>query len=233
MKKKETNNASNDGRLPPEAEAIQPETRERVRNAIAALERAGAALSVRAVRAAAQVDNHPAGLLLRLHRDGALPPISQPWGRVTAAVVARPAAQAGGQSAPDLVAAVRAARDLESLAAVANEANANLAAGQIDPNTARAIKSLLEEQRQALVAARDAPPAVPTGELLATPDASELVALYEGIVNGKRRAAVVDCARQHALEDARDFPGDSTPERVRERLAELGLDAFGDALNEA
>ncbi len=204
--------------------------RERLAAATAMLQRAGTPLSVRALAKAAQVDAALAGVYLRLVRAGAQPvehPPARGAGRAQATVVAAGDARGPGR-ADALVDQIRAARDLDALAATANEASACLAGGVIDPNTARALRALLEEQRQALVAARNAPPAAPTGELLATPDAAELVAAYESLVNGRRRRDVLAFAMAQAAEDARDFPGDATPDVVRAKLAELGLDAFGE-----
>jgi hypothetical protein len=202
-----------------EAREVHPPTRERIRLALIELTRRGEKINAAVLRAEAGVKMDGAALMLRLYNAKLLPPIFQPWDVEAEAVT---------KDRVSVEALIREAVSFESLGKLSGEVAARVAAGMISPAQGRTIHGLITERRRNLLDAQDAPKATTTGEILATPDAAELVALYESLINGKRRQAVVAFVRQQALEDALDFPSDAAPEEIRAKLEELGLNAFGD-----
>lgn len=131
----------------------------------------------------------------------------------------------------EIVAAIAAARTPAELATVGQQAAALVAAGKMSPTRGRAIQSLLSGSRAARVVggSEDDVQAM----LYATEQGAQLLEMFEGIISGIRRRRVMDTVTAVALRDSADFPPSirDDPEAVTKKLAELGLDKWGEAID--
>ncbi len=200
-------------------ETIGDEQRERIRLALGALTRAGSSITVRALRRAAQVGSREAELVARLHRLGRLPPLDQPWsaGPSAPASTAAPAAPPRPPGQPiepppprrreeppqreplsqEFLDAIRSARDLDGLARVTNEVAVLLAEDKLEPNTARALRDLIQEQRRGLIEAAKHAEVDEEGALIpCTEEGAELVRAFEAIEDGATRAELLELTRR-------------------------------------
>jgi hypothetical protein len=71
-------------------------------------------------------------------------------------------------------------------------------------------------------------------EIYATQQGAELLEVYEGIINGKRRDFLLSLVKEAAAADTIDFPTwmREDPEAMKQKLAELGLNAWGEEKND-
>ncbi len=194
--------------IPKEARKFKPETRERVRRAIAQLlESEDHRGSKRLISVAKLVDAQGGGdrnattTCLRLWRRGELS-VADSWDDA-------PAPSAGtvtddgededgygyGYGGPraQLMAAIRAADTDGERGAVAQEAAALVAGGLLDKDSAQAIKGLLSDARASAVKARETepPPEDPTRFLLASEEAMTAARAIDLMVDDERRDRVL------------------------------------------
>lgn len=131
----------------------------------------------------------------------------------------------------DLAERIRAARGPGDLAKIGTEVAALASAGRMMPARALAVQRLLAEARHQWAAA---PTETSADDVIVTIEALELVRIFEGIVSGERRKAVLACARENAVADERQFDRTvvTDPAAFGARLKEAGLDAWGDSVRE-
>lgn len=189
--------------LPPAAEAIKSPQREKIRRGILALaESRLGEYTLADVRERARCDARAVSTLVRLYRAGKMPPLCEPWGE-DGPVPRRPATKPpkGGSPAPppagdrgpdprvaELVDEIDAAEDPKALAGVARRVTRMLALGQLANEVARALRDLIQEQRQGLKDARAIePPTDPGRTALVSESALELARAYDYLVSPARR----------------------------------------------
>lgn len=210
--------------------ALPADQRERCRQALAQLRRDGRAVTVRALRAEAQVDTGTAGVVLRAWRSRLLDPGGTAWDHLGAPAPGKvPAAPEPLPGGAQLVAVIEAATSPAQVAAVAQRAAALVAQGHLDVATARVLRDLCAEQRRGLMDAARQPAAAAPPEVLVGAEAVELAQLCEGLVSGHRRARLLELARELAREEAERYPV-TDPAACAVQLALEGLDAFGQPL---
>lgn len=196
-------------------ESIKDESREKVRAAVALLQRRGEKLTVTAVQRLSGVNRKQVGDLLRVYKNGDLPepgPVDSGaggWargrGRTEAAPTAAGAAGGalGGGELGDLIAG---ATDEETLGALASKVMVELAAARLTHHQAGALKGLITERRQLLAAARSAPKEDPERIYLLSEDGALLVDAFERICGADRRAAVMDFVSEQLEADLAELP---------------------------
>lgn len=132
-----------------------------------------------------------------------------------------------GMSAEEILGdRIRRCQTPEDVMNVVKEAAALVAEAKIRGTQATALKAMFIPLQEA--AETYATHQASEKQLLCTEEAVGLVQLFETIVNGKRRAAILAFAASEAAADAKDFPNPVDGHAVNKRLAELGLDAFGE-----
>lgn len=142
------------------------------------------------------------------------------------AIVPEAAAAAEPKIPHELVAQMRAVESLDQMTALRREIIARQLSGELTGQASTGIARQLADLEKTL-RARAQVGAAP--EILVSDQAAEVARLFEGIVDGKKRAELLEAVRDAALEDARAFPPEE-PEACRTKLAERGLDAFGEPL---
>jgi hypothetical protein len=124
----------------------------------------------------------------------------------------------------DRIARVRTPRDLvEASRDVASE----IAQGRVSPARASVLLKAIGEARHGLALIG---PQATEGDLFCTAEAVRIVDVFEQIVNGRRRKAVLAFVEEQARLDRLDFPQaiQVQPDAMRAKLEELGLDAWGE-----
>ncbi len=179
-----------------EARDVPEDLRERLRAALLDARREGRNVTVRWLReAAAPCDTVRAGLVLRLYRDGKMPPLEQPWTDAPPAAQAPEARAAAdpGDELEALAGAVAAATTPRAISEVAGQVAALVARGQVAPAVGRVLRDLLAERRRGVAEARavEPPPEDPTAHALVTRDALDVARAVDYIISDERRARVV------------------------------------------
>lgn len=172
--------------------AVPPERREQIREAVAALEKTGSRVSVRAVKKIAKGDSNALALVLRAYREGLLDS-SKSWGvELDQAQNGQPPSDQGAD-VEQLIARVRTAAGPGDLVEVSRLALELSAAGTISEARARVIRDLAQEQRRAMADARlvEPPPEDPSRYLLASEEAMQAARALDWMVCDDRRARVL------------------------------------------
>ena len=127
---------------------------------------------------------------------------------------------------------IRDADSLAKLEAVGREVSILVLERAISSAIGSTVQRLLSETRQTLKtrALVEKEEAGRQPEVLATPQGVKLLQQFETILNGKRREQILLSVADHAAADKRDFPDDvrQHPEKVRDKLKQLGIDAWGE-----
>lgn len=219
--------------LPQETIEIPDSTREKIREAILELTEAGQRPTNRAVRALARADGNAVQVLLRLYREGALPPLEEPWGVAGAELEEGDEIQAFLQT-------IQAAQDAKAIAAAQQQLGELVVRDVISSSKARVLKELLVEQRRSLAEHVRQNPGDndALAVALVTPEVKELGETFMGIVNGRRRLAILQFVLLQAQADLEDCPnredlGATIDDEGRWRPENLGLDPFGEPLEGA
>lgn len=175
------------------ADSITNETREKVRRAVATLERRGESVSNRSVRPLAAVDSKPVAYLLREYKAGRLPSpgaVKSGEGAWGAGLVASDDGEGGEREA--FAAAVRAATTDEERSRLQHELAALGALGVFAHSEVQAIRQALAGAMGHDKAARDAPDEeAKLQRVLAGREAYALVRAFEGIVSDDRRERIL------------------------------------------
>ena len=180
--------------FPPELQAFNPKTLERIRKAVIQLQRQGnTRLTNRSVKDQASCDQNAVVATMRAYRNGLLD-ITVPWVSETSPV-------------GNLADQIRDARTNEQLGDLAREVAAKVATGDLSASQGKTIESLIREARQQLKAHEDKGGQEDMKNvLLAGEEAYELVFCYEGIVSDDRRAAVLQSVRDALALDKVENP---------------------------
>lgn len=200
--------------LPSDCRSFKPQTRERVRRAIAAaieeVVREGdpRAVTVAKVRGHGSGDSNATTALLRAWRGGLS--AFESWEDVQEAGAA--------PKRDELVEAIGAATTRQAVDEVARQVAAKVAAGELDAAAGRVILEALERQvGSAPAPGGDATPGAPADELdaidletqrgvLATDEALEVAEAFDLMVSGERRARVMELVQRELAQDVEEHP---------------------------
>lgn len=190
-------------------ENITNEVREKVRRAVAMIERRGESVSNRSVRPLAGVDTKVCATLLRLYKKGDLPDPGTEKGGVGAWRSASRSSSEGDDEdrRSCYAAALRAATTDEERGRLQHELAALTSEGVFTSAEAQAIRQALAGAMGHDKAAREAPDEEARRQrVVAGPEAYALVRAFEGIVSDERRERVLRFVASEFSADLAEHP---------------------------